>query len=107
MLGVSVPLQALKSPSSLHFSKNLLIDYQAHLLQLRPLKPMRKENGRSYETTAPRRHRKKQIRNGRQKTSDLEDDLTARVTCFARFMRFRRAIKGTCKAYCRPELSLV
>src|ERR1700724_2703908 len=25
----------------------------------------------------------------------------------ARFMRFRRAIKGTCQAYCRPELSLV
>jgi hypothetical protein len=22
-------------------------------------------------------------------------------------MRFRRAIKGTCQAYCRPELSLV
>jgi hypothetical protein len=48
----------------------------------------------------------KQIRIGSQKTSDLEDDLTARVTRFARFMRFRRAIKGTCQAYCRPELSL-
>ena len=68
---------------------------------------MRNEDGRSYEITAPWRDRKSKIRNGRQKTSDLDDDLTARVTRLACFMRLRRAIKGTCQAYCRPELPLV
>ena len=48
-----------------------------------------------------------QIRIGRQKTSELEDDPTARVTRFACFMRFRRAIKGTCQAHCGHELSFV
>src|SRR5262249_20579866 len=42
-----------------------------------------------------------------QKPSNLEDDLAARVTCFARFMCFRRAIESTCQAHGRAELPLV
>ena len=65
---------------------------------------MRKED-RSYDITASWRDRKRKPKR-QTKTSDLEDDLTARVTRFACFTRFRRAIKGTCQAHCWPEFSL-
>src|SRR3984893_7425442 len=100
MVGASAPSRP--SNLSFHYSENLLIEIQADLLQLRPLKLSEKG-----KWPIVRHHCAPWRKGDDTGTSDFQVNLASRMTRLACFMRLCCAIERKCQAHGGPELSFV
>jgi hypothetical protein len=100
MIGLSVPTALQKPVKTSRFEKS------SNRLLSASLPTPEKKDGRSrYLTLVVGGIVKANIKQ-QKKTSDFEHDLAARLSRFARFMRYCSAIERKCQANSRSELSI-